>query len=100
MNDPVVADILVDATVIFFRSVWDNNDSVIVFYVSVKYISATIVVRRQLKTTVRRQILGCETDTDTAVLALQIDFEYDSTDTSTTQEIILTETFSISNSND
>ena len=70
MNGPGVAGIVFDGTVSFFLSVLDNNDSVTVFDVSGKFISAAAVVRRQLKTTVRRQILGCETDTDTAVLAL------------------------------
>ena len=57
-------------------------------------------MRRQLKTTVMRQIIGCETDKDTFTLALQLDFDYDTTDTSMTQEIILTEMFSTSNIND
>ena len=93
MNDPVVARIFVDATVSFFLSIWDNNDSVTVFDVSGKCISAATVVRCQLKTTVRRQIIGCETDIDTAALALQLDFDYDTTETYMTQERILTEKF-------
>ena len=100
MNGPGVAGIVFDGTVSFFLSVLDNNDSVTVFDVSGKCISAATVVRCQLKTTLRRQIIGCETDIDTAALALQLDFDYDTTDTSMTQERILTETFSTSNINE
>ena len=90
MNDPVVAGIFVDTTVSFFMSVRDNNYSVTVFDVSETLISAATVLHFQLKTTVRRHIIGCETDTDTAALALQLDSDYDTTATSITQEIIRT----------
>ena len=98
INDPEVTEIFVDATLGFFLAAWEDNDIVTISSASGKIVKTTPVGRSLSKKTVGNE---CNTDTDTAVsVEIQLDFDFVSMDPNITQESIITETFSASNSND